>query len=112
MNKMGEVHKKIKESRGVVLLTDSGYEGIMGFESIACNVPVIFADSRGITDAVNRGYAQGVKDPANYEEVAEKIIQILENPAKFTPKNPKILSWEEVTMQVYNVYKDVLIGNK
>ena len=107
LNRMNEVHKKIKESKLVALLTDCGSECTMGCEAIACGVPVLFADSKGATKSVQTGDAHAVKNPKDHDEVAKKIEAILSNPKKFTPKNPKLLSWAEATPMTYAVYTEV-----
>lgn len=111
LSEMHIVHKKIKESLACVLLTDSGFEGIMGFEAIACGVPVVFADSSGTTDSVKKGYAFAVKNPEDHEKVSDLLRKILKNPSQYTPVNPILPYWKDVLAEHYSVYKSVLKRN-
>ena len=91
-----------------VNLVDCGYEGIISIEAIACEIPVLLCDSKGVLEFVKKGYAQAIKNPNDHEEIMEKMKEMLENLSKYTPKNPKIYSWEEVTQKTYDWYKGLL----
>lgn len=111
LDKMDYVRRKMKESLMFANLVDCGYEGIISYEAMACEVPVLLTDSRGVMEYVKKGYAQAVTDPNDHVAVKQKIMEILGNPGKYTPHNPEIYSWKQVNEEVYRVYKKVLKQN-
>ena len=108
LERISELHKKMKESQMFVNLVDCGYEGIISYDAIACEVPVLLCDRKGKLEYVEKGYAQAITNPQDHVEVGAKIIEMLKNPAKYTPKNPKIHSWDEIAQRMHSLFKGVL----
>lgn len=108
LERISELHKKMKESLMFVNLVDCGYEGIISYDAMACEVPVLLCDRKGKLEYVEKGYAQAITNPEDHAEVSEKMLEILKNPGKYTPRNPDIHSWQEVTGKTIAVYEKAL----
>jgi phosphatidylinositol alpha-1,6-mannosyltransferase len=54
--------------------------GIVFLEASACEIPVIGGNSGGISDAIADGSTGYIVDPANVEQLAGRIIELLSNP--------------------------------
>ncbi len=107
LERISELHKMMKESRLFVNLVDCGFEGIISYEAMACQVPVLLCDRKGKLEYVEKGYAQAIRDPENHAQVMQKMLQMLKNPGKYTPKNPTIHSWDEITGRAARIFKGV-----
>ncbi len=105
LDRIAELHRKMKESRLFVNLVDCGYEGIISYEAMACEVPVLLCDRKGKLEYVEKGYAQAIRDPENHAQATEKMLQMLKSPEKYTPKNPKIHTWEEITRRAVEIFE-------
>lgn len=56
--------------------------GIVFLEAASCEKPVIVGDSGGAPDAVDDGVTGYVVDPRDPDEIAERIVELLENPER------------------------------
>lgn len=108
--RISELHGKMKESRLFVNLVDCGYEGIISYDAMACEVPVLLCDRKGKLEYVEKGYAQAITNPEEHGAVAEKMAEMLANPDKYTPRKPKIHSWEEITGMMLSIFNKVLVA--
>ena len=56
--------------------------GIVYLEANACGVPVVAARTGGVPDAVREGVSGVFADPTNPEDIATKILELIENKEK------------------------------
>jgi len=58
--------------------------GIVYLEANACGIPVVASKTGGVQDAIKEGVSGVFADPANPEDIAAKILEVLENRDRFS----------------------------
>jgi glycosyltransferase involved in cell wall biosynthesis len=89
-----------------VVVQASEYEnwGNTVAEAIGVGAPTIVANTSSLAAFVDEGLAQPVESPVNEVKLSMKIGEMLENPAKYSPKgvrSPLIISWDEAAEKTF-----------
>jgi glycosyltransferase involved in cell wall biosynthesis len=105
-NERKKLIKLIKESSLFVLLSD--YEGapISVLLAVACKTPILLNNKGVLAEHVKEFKAIGCNS-RNHEEVAEKIISILNKPEDFIPESHKIQDIKESCKKIIELYKEL-----
>ncbi|MEM2487710.1 MAG: glycosyltransferase family 4 protein, partial [Thermoproteota archaeon] len=89
--------------------------GLVISEAMSSGKPVIGSKVGGIPDQIIHGYNGFLVQPRNPEEIAEKIVWLIENPekAKQMGRNGRILAEEKFNIdrridRIIQLYKEVL----
>ncbi|MBD3229922.1 MAG: glycosyltransferase [Candidatus Lokiarchaeota archaeon] len=90
------------------------YQGIVLLEAMASNIPVIASKVEGIPYMINNGYNGLLFEKNNSNELASKIITLLENKElrKELVKNSNKLielkyDWQKIAKKTYSIYKSL-----
>jgi glycosyltransferase involved in cell wall biosynthesis len=102
----------------VLSSTNEGFPNVI-YEAMAMGRPVISTNVGSIQDIIKDGYNGFLVEPKNPEQLAEKIIYVLKNPAiaKEMGRNGKEtilklgLTWENTAKKTIAIYKNLLMGN-
>ena len=117
-------HKKIPDylHKSIALVVSSTNEGFPNviYEAMAMSLPVISTKIGGIQDIIKDRYNGFLVEPKNPEQLAEKIIYLLENPAiaKAMGRNGKDtilklgLTWKNTAKRTIEIYKNLLRENR
>ncbi len=109
----GRLYELYSSSTVVVMPSEFEAYGLVAAEAISLGVPTIVANLTALSDFVSAGLAQPVDPPITSGKLLERISQVLEDPAAFSPKwgpGGVILSWEEVAAKTCALYESVLAG--
>ena len=83
--------------------------GIVYLEANACGIPVVASKTGGAREAVKEGVSGIFADPTNPEDIAAKIIEVLENRGKFkysTKEWAKQFDAEKVAKKIAELYEE------
>ena len=101
-------------SRVVVLPSRFDLFGMVAIEALACGRPVVVSKNAGVHKLISEEYGY-VVDPSNEKELADKIIEVLDDPQKaenmgakgrqYVEKN---LTWGKLASKLKKIYEDLL----
>lgn len=98
LNKV-QVRDLIHRCDAGILLSHSEGSPISVKEMLACGKPVIVNNVGDVKEYIHDGITGYVVDPENFQQVAEKILDLLTNPAKFA-ENTSIITAKYSEMTV------------
>ncbi len=107
----GRMYELYSSSTVVVMPSEFEAYGLVAAEAISLGVPTIVANSTALSDFVSSGLAQPVDPPITGEKLHERISQVLQDPAAFSPKwnsGGVILSWDDVAAKTVALYESLL----
>ena len=91
---------------------------ISGLESIATGTPIVGSKVGGIPEIIIDEFNGLLTEPENSADIAEKIIDIFNkydlDVMKLNARNVAVdkFSWNNLSKQVVDVYKEVIYGNQ
>jgi len=97
-----------------ICIFPSRYEafGIVLLEAMACKKPVIAAKIGGIPEILASGESGCLFEEGNAQDLAQKILNMLENPEKMKKMGlygrnlvENKYQWEDITSKTWNIYK-------
>jgi len=86
--------------------------GLVALEALAMNIPAIVTSGAGVSEIFEKEKIDGIVNPKNPEEIAEKAIEILNKKKKKKKKNyRKILekyNWKDIAKKYLDVYESCI----
>ena len=82
-------------------------QGMVVGEAIAAGLPCVVANKAGVADYVKKGYALGVENPTDENEIAEKMEMALKEPGKYIHEDAEFMDWDDVAREIAKVYKEI-----
>ena len=104
-----------------MFIMPSYYEslGCVYLEAMACEVPTVGVRGCGIDEVINDGYNGFLVDPQNSNQIAEKIMWVVNNPVKAkaiaTQGRRTVMdkfTWDESGKTLANVYERIINSNE
>ncbi len=95
---------EFKKATLFILLSNYESQGIVVSEAVCAGTPAIVNNTSALAEFVERNGVIGVNN-RNHNLVADKILEVLKNPAKFVPKKQGIVPWELVASETIKEYK-------
>lgn len=92
----------------VVLLSDYETHPIAVLEALSLKRPVLVSETSGLKELVERGSARGIAPGSTAQQIADAIVQQLNNP--FVPQNVVLPTWDECTKNLLDLYRAVCGG--
>jgi glycogen synthase len=89
----------------VVSLSEYESQGIGIMEAIRLRRPVLVSDTSALSELVARGVARGVSPKADLEEIAQALIEAVNDP--MPPPPTSLPTWDEAAAALVEVYEDV-----
>ncbi len=86
--------------------------GIPPLEAMCCGCPVLTSDTSSLPEVV--GHPEMMFDPQNVDEISEKCIRVLRDPAcrdeniKKGVQNAKRFSWQQSARQMISIYNSLV----
>jgi glycosyltransferase involved in cell wall biosynthesis len=90
----------------MVLLSDYETHPIAVLEALALGRPALVADTSGLHDLVEAGWARAVPLDSTAAQVAEAVLNQLRHPLR--PTSFKLPSWDQCAEQLLQLYQTVL----
>lgn len=87
--------------------------GIVNLEAMACGLPIVTTNVKGLPEIVKHGENGLLVEPKNPAQIAEKVLQLLENSelreriSRNNRERVKNYTWERVINSLEEVYKAV-----
>ncbi len=97
----------LKSSSVFALLSRYEGQGIIVSQSIAAGVPTIVRYRSALAEFVDENNAVGVNDSDSPEQIAEKILLMLQSPKRFKPVDTNIITWDETFARTLDVYSSL-----
>lgn len=88
--------------------------GIVALEALAAGAPVVAANVGGIPDILDNGRYGILVEPENPEDLAQKIIMLIENPdlrkklSEMGKQRAKEYSWDHIAKRTLEIYHSVI----
>jgi glycosyltransferase involved in cell wall biosynthesis len=105
----------LKEADIFVLPSLSEGFPVVILEAMAAGKPVVASNVRGIPDAVTDGVTGFLVEPENYEQLAEKIVYLIEHPEegeRMGKAGRKLVeerfTWAKIAEEIIRIYKSKL----
>jgi glycosyltransferase involved in cell wall biosynthesis len=103
-----EYINEIKDSNIFLLLSNSEAYGITVAEALALGTPCIVSKKTALKEFLNEPGCFGVDYPPNPEEVAELVLEIINNNEQVGPFSDKIRTWYKVATDYEKVYQTLI----
>lgn len=87
--------------------------GLVQIEAMLCNTPVVASNLPGVRTIVQNTNMGLISNVGDYEDLAEKILKVLENREKYIKSRDEILSiysTEVLISKYYNIFNDAIRG--
>lgn len=111
-----ELKQKYREATLFVLPSYEESQGIVLLEAMACGKPVVASNVGGIPFVVEEGKTGLLFESGNIEDLADKIMTILENEklrekmSEAGRERAKEFTWDKIAERTVEVYKEILKG--
>lgn len=95
-----------KKADVFVLPSKSENYGISVSEALALGTPSIVTKTTALNEFLNEPGCFGIECPAKPSKISDLILEIISKDVKVGPFSKKIRTWERVTFDYENIYKD------
>jgi glycosyltransferase involved in cell wall biosynthesis len=89
----------------VILLSEYETHPIAAMEALALGRPVLVADTSGLSELAQRGFAQAIPLKSKPGQVAEAVIKNLNRP--MNTMKLQIPTWDDCCVELLSLYKEV-----
>lgn len=107
-----ELIKEIKNADVLLLLSESENYGIIVAESLALGTPVIGTKITALKEFLNESGYFGVNYTPNPTEVAQLILEIVNNDVRVGQLSKRIRLWSDVAKDYEKIYLEILNGRE
>jgi glycosyltransferase involved in cell wall biosynthesis len=105
-----ELLRNYEDTSAFVMLSEHEAYSLTVADAIALGVPVVVPSVGGLEGYVRKGIAVGV-DAARPEDVAEKLLSVLQDPCKYSRRMEAkryLSSWDDVAGLVEDLYMEMI----
>jgi len=90
------------------LLSESENYGIVVAEALTHGMPAIVAKKTALKEFIKEPGCFGVDYPPNPREIAELVLNIVNNDVKVGPFSNKIKAWDKITEEYEKIYQETI----
>jgi len=99
----GRMARELSRAGLVVLLSDYETHPIAVLEALSLKRPVLVSKTSGLQELVEKGYARGIPLNITPQQVAEAMVQQLDDP--FVPNEIVLPTWDDCAKKLLELYK-------
>lgn len=98
--------QELSKAALVVLLSEYETNPMAALEAIALGRPTLVADTSGLSELAEQGWARAIPLESTPDQVAEEVLAQLEDPHR--PEGVELSTWDECATDLLAVYKSVV----
>jgi glycosyltransferase involved in cell wall biosynthesis len=102
----GAMAEALSRAALVVLLSEYETHPMAALEALALGCPVLVADTSGLQELVERGWARSIPLESSPEEIAAAVLDQLHSP--LIPENVELPTWDDCASGLLELYEGCL----
>ena len=103
-----QMAEELSRATLVVLLSEYETQPIAVLEAAALGRPVLVADTSGLHELANQGFAQAIPLNSTPQQVADAVLELIRAP--LTPPSITLPTWDECAVRLSSLYQQVIQG--